>query len=121
MSPPEVTGDGERGVQHGHVLDRQKMRRKMALLERVEWRRNGFGGCGCGSGDGERLPVTCARTLSFIDHPSPNPANRGEFFFFSSRFYKMILDDESDPFRYEVSLWRNYRDETFTFLPFMHT
>ena len=25
----------------------------------------------------------------------------------------MIFDDESDPFRGEVSLWRNYRDETF--------
>ena len=98
--------DRERGVQRDRALDRQKMRRKMALLERMKQGRNGFEELGVGSSDGKRqgLPVTCSHIRSFISQS----AGKGEFFFHCSLFDKMTLDDESDPFRGEVSLWRDY-------------
>ena len=62
------------------------------------------------------LYVTCFCITLRIQPSVPNPQAKVKFsVLFSSVFYKMTLDDESDSFRDEVSLWRSFRDETFFF------
>jgi len=71
---------------------------------------------GVRSSDGERQGEFGHHVFLIpVFHLPSRPVDKGKisFSFLSSIFYKMILDDESDPFRGEVSLWRNYRDETF--------
>ena len=52
--------------------------------------------------------------------PPPHSQTKVDFVLFFLFLYKMILDDESDRFRDEVSSRRNSRDETHS-LPFMHS
>lgn len=67
------------------------------------------------SGEAEVF-VTCFRAWTFGLSESPNPRTKVNFRCPLSRFlYEMTLDDESDQFRGEVSLLRNYRDETLFF------
>ena len=55
-----------------------------------------------------KLYVTC-----FCIRSSSPDLQVNIFFFSCFFFYKMTLDDESDPFYGEVSLRWNYQDETF--------
>ena len=66
----------------------------------------------CGrSSDGGRQGEVASHVLLWSFIPSPRKT-KVKFSFFPP-FYKMTFDDESDPFCGEVSLCRNYRDETF--------
>jgi len=67
-------GDGEVSVQHDCVLDRQKMRRKMALLERMKQGETDSKSVGRRSSDGERQGEFGRHVFiirSFIFPPDP--------------------------------------------------
>ena len=109
VSRLDATGDKEEGAQRDHGLVRPKMYRKMALSKRDEVGEKRIRRVEVMVGGKEKLYVTCSSRSFF----SKSTTQRYFSALFPCFLYKMTSDDESDPFRGEVSLRRNSREETF--------